>query len=56
MNRRALLISTASLVVAGVPPARADAPRELRIGYQKTAIPLAVKARSVLSSASSPRA
>jgi hypothetical protein len=34
MKRRTLLISTASLAIAGVGPARADAPRELRIGYQ----------------------
>ncbi|MGA2487698.1 MAG: aliphatic sulfonate ABC transporter substrate-binding protein [Roseiarcus sp.] len=45
MNRRTFLISTAALAVAGVAPARADAPRELRIGYQKTAIPLVVKAQ-----------
>ena len=38
MNRRTFLVSTASLAVAGAAPARAEAPRELRIGYQKTAI------------------
>jgi len=48
MNRRTFLISTAALAVAGVAPARADAPRELRIGYQKTAIPLVVKAQKRL--------
>ena len=48
MKRRTFLISTASLAVAGVAPARADAPRELRIGYQKTAIPLVVKAQKRL--------
>jgi aliphatic sulfonates family ABC transporter substrate-binding protein len=42
------LISTASLAVAGVAPARAEAPRDLRIGYQKTAIPLVVKAQKRL--------
>jgi aliphatic sulfonates family ABC transporter substrate-binding protein len=48
MNRREFLIASASLAVAGATPARADAPRELRIGYQKTAIPLVVKAQKRL--------
>jgi sulfonate transport system substrate-binding protein len=48
MNRRTFLISTASLAVAGATPARAEALRELRVGYQKTAIPLVVKAQKRL--------
>jgi len=55
MNRRTFLISTASLAVAGLAPARADAPRELRIGYQKTAIPLVVKAQKRLEQRFAPQ-
>ncbi len=48
MNRREFLIASASLAATSAAPARADAPRELRIGYQKTAIPLVVKAQKRL--------
>jgi aliphatic sulfonates family ABC transporter substrate-binding protein len=48
MNRRQFLLSTGALVLAGSDAAHADAPRELRVGYQKTAIPLVVKAQKRL--------
>ena len=49
MDRRQFLISTAALTLAGVTRASAAEPlKELRIGYQKTAIPLVVKAQKRL--------
>ena len=46
MNRREFIFSTAAATLAGASgAARAEAPREIRIGYQKTAIPLVVKAK-----------
>jgi aliphatic sulfonates family ABC transporter substrate-binding protein len=48
MDRRRFLVSAGALVLAGAEPASADSLRELRVGYQKTAIPLVVKARKLL--------
>jgi len=48
MDRRHFLLSSLALAAAPVGVARADAPRELRIGYQKTAVPLIVKAQKLL--------
>jgi sulfonate transport system substrate-binding protein len=49
MNRREFLVSSAALAAAGATlPARADAPKEVRFGYQKTAVPLVVKAQKLL--------
>ena len=48
MDRRHFLLSTLALAAAPLGVARADTPRELRIGYQKTAVPLIVKAQKLL--------
>jgi aliphatic sulfonates family ABC transporter substrate-binding protein len=48
MNRRQFLIATASAALAPVGAAFAEPAREIRFGYQKTAIPLVVKARKLL--------
>lgn len=49
MNRRHFLLSTAAMTLAGAARAGAAEPlKELRIGYQKTAIPLVVKAQKRL--------
>jgi sulfonate transport system substrate-binding protein len=48
MDRRQFLLSSLALAAAPVGVARAEAPRELRIGYQKTAVLLVVKAKKLL--------
>jgi aliphatic sulfonates family ABC transporter substrate-binding protein len=49
MNRREFLASSAALALAGAgASARAEAPKDLRFGYQKTAVPLVVKAQKRL--------
>ena len=48
MNRREFVSSLAVASAFGMPAARADALKELRIGYQKTAILLVVKAQKRL--------
>jgi aliphatic sulfonates family ABC transporter substrate-binding protein len=45
MDRRRFLIGSAALAFASTTAARAEPIRELRIGYQKTSIPLVVKAQ-----------
>ena len=46
MDRRQFLLGAAALAASA--PARAGAVKELRIGYQKTAILLAVKGQKLL--------
>ena len=48
MNRRQFLLTTAAAVLAPVREGLAEPVREIRFGYQKTAIPLVVKARKLL--------
>jgi sulfonate transport system substrate-binding protein len=48
MDRRRFLVSSLALAASSLRAARAEVPRELRIGYQKTAVLLVVKARKLL--------
>ena len=48
MDRRQFVLASLALAAAPAGAARAEAPRELRIGYQKTAVLLVVKARKLL--------
>ena len=49
MNRRQFLASAAALTMAApTSAARAEAPKEFRFGFQKTSVPLILKARKLL--------
>ena len=49
MNRRQFLASAAALTLTGATgAARAENPKEFRFGYQKTSVPLILKARKLL--------
>ena len=48
MNRREFIFSAAATVVGASGAARAEAPRDIRFGFQKTSIPLVVKAQKRL--------
>ena len=48
MDRRQFLLSSLALAATPARIVRAEVPRELRIGYQKTAVLLVVKARKLL--------
>lgn len=54
MHRRSFLIGSASLALAAARAVAAAPPDELRIGYQKTAVLLVVKARGQLESRFTP--